>query len=246
MLEGSTACRAAHKSNSPLARPGCGESGHGASYKRYALAVLTGVTTLNYLDRAFLGLVLQPIKVDLRLTDTELGFLTGIAFAFFYATLGIPVSRWADRGNRVTITSLAIGLWGVTVMTFLFVTNFAQLLIARIAAAVGESGCVPPTYSLVGDYFPEPGERARALATYNAASPLSVMIGCIAGGWLNERYGWRLSFLIFGIPGLLMAVLVKSVCGLDFWSASMDSLGWCLVATSLGAGLPTMRLSNCA
>jgi MFS family permease len=192
-----------------LTHPGRSGEHTSSLYKAYVLAVLTGVTTLNYLDRVLLGLVLQPIKVDLRLSDSQLGFLTGIAFAVFYATLGLPISRWADRGNRVTIASLAIGLWGVTVMTCLFVTSFAKLLLARIAAAVGESGCIPPTYSLVGDYFPNPGERARALAIYSAANPLSVLIGCMAGGWLNEQFGWRISFFIIGIPGLLMAVLVK-------------------------------------
>jgi len=182
-------------------------------YKGYVLAVLTSVATLNYLDRVFLGLALQPIKMDLRLSDTQLGFLTGIAFALFYATLGVPISRWADRGNRVTVASLAIGLWGLTVMASMFVTNFVQLLLARVAAAVGESGCVPPTYSLVGDYFPKPGDRARALAVYTASNPLAVLIGCVAGGWLYGQFGWRLSFLIIGIPGLLMAVMVKfTIC----------------------------------
>src|SRR6476660_8451315 len=125
------------------------------AFKRYGLAILTGVYTLNYLDRGLIALLLQPIKEDLHLSDTQLGFLTGMAFALFYATLGLPIARWADRGNRVTITSLAIALWGVTVMLSLTVTNFARLVCARIAAAVGESGCMPPTYSLVGDYFPE-------------------------------------------------------------------------------------------
>src|SRR6185436_9942104 len=103
-------------------------------------------------------LLLQPINEDLRLTDTQLGFLTGIAFGLFYATLGLPIARWADRGNRVTIASLAIALWGLTVMSCLFVSNFIQLALARVAAAVGEAGCMPPTYSLVGDYFPAPAE----------------------------------------------------------------------------------------
>lgn len=171
---------------------------------------MTGVTTLNYLDRIFMVLFLQPIKLDLHLSDTQLGFLTGIAFAVFYALVGIPLSRWADRGNRVNITALAISLWGLTVMTSLFVTSFVQLLLARIAAAVGESGCLPPSYSLVGDYFPKSGERARALAIYMAANALTVLVGGVAGAWLNARYGWRMSFFVIGIPGLLMAVLVKS------------------------------------
>src|SRR5215203_5688999 len=125
----------------------------GKPYKSYVLGILTLVYTLNYLDRGLIILLLQPIKDDLHLSDTQLGFLTGIAFGLFYATLGLPIARWADRGNRVTITSMAIGLWGLTVMACVFVTSFMQLVFARVAAAVGEAGCMPPTYSLLGDYF---------------------------------------------------------------------------------------------
>jgi MFS family permease len=171
--------------------------------------VLTTVYMLNLVDRGLMILLLQPIKEDLHLSDTQLGFLTGIAFGLFYATLGLPIARAADRGNRVTITSMAIGLWGVTVMACLFVTGYLQLVFARIAAAVGESGCKPPTYSLVGDYFPEPAARARAMAIYIAGSFVSALVSFIFGGWLNQRYGWRLTFFWMGIPGLLLAVLVK-------------------------------------
>src|SRR5260370_8608709 len=97
-------------------------------YKRYVLAALTLVFALNFLDRGLIGLLLQPIKEDLHLSDTQLGFLTGIAFGLFYATLGVPIARWADRANRVNITSIAIGLWGVTVMLCMLVTNFFQLV----------------------------------------------------------------------------------------------------------------------
>src|SRR5207302_3135332 len=138
--------------------------------KHYVLAVLTSVYTLSTCDLNLMGLLLQPIKEDLHLSDAQLGFLTGIAFGLFYATLGLPFARWADRGNRVTITSMAIALWGATVMTSLIVKSFTQLVFARIAAAIGESGCMPPTYSLVGDYFPEPSERARAMTIYMVAS----------------------------------------------------------------------------
>lgn len=179
------------------------------AYKRYALAAMTSVYMLNLVDRGVMALMLQPIKEDLQLSDTQLGFLTGIAFGLFYATVGVPLARWADRGNRVTITSLAIGLWAVTVMISLFVTNYVQLVFARIAAAVGESGCKPPTYSLVGDYFPEPAERTRAMAIYITGSPLSALVSFVVGGWLNELYGWRITFFLMGIPGLILAVLVK-------------------------------------
>jgi MFS family permease len=113
-----------------------------------------------------IGVVLQPIKDDLHLSDTQLGLITGIAFGLFYATLGLPVGRWADRANRSTITAVAIGLWGATVMLCFFATNFAQLAFARMAAAIGASACMPPTYSLVGDYFPENAERTRAMTQF--------------------------------------------------------------------------------
>lgn len=179
------------------------------AYKRYVLGAMTVVYLFNLVDRGLMMLLLEPIKKDLHLSDTQLGLLTGIAFGLFYATMGVPLARWADRGNRVTITSLAIGLWGLTVMACLLVTNYVQLVIARIAAAVGEAGCKPPTYSLVGDYFPEPAERTRAMAIYLTGAPASALLSFILGGWLNEMYGWRATFFLLGVPGLLLAVLVK-------------------------------------
>lgn len=179
------------------------------AYRRYVLATLTLVYALNFVDRGLISLLLEPIKEDLQLSDGQLGFLTGIAFALFYAILGVPIARWADRGNRATITAIAIALWGLTVMSCLFVTNFVQLMFARIAAAVGESGCMPPTYSLVGDYFPAPATRTRAMSIYMLASPIAWLVSCIAGGWLNELYGWRVTFFLMGAPALAVGVLVK-------------------------------------
>jgi MFS family permease len=189
-----------------MARP---EPVFGRGYRRYVLATLTLVYTLNCLDQGLIILLLQPIKEDLHLSDTELGFLTGIAFGLFYATVGVPIARWADRADRASIASMAIGLWGVTVMLCLFVTSFIQLAFARVAAGIGESGGMPPTYSLVGDYFPRAAERARAMAIYMLASPVSLLVSFIVGGWVNERYGWRMTFFVMGVPGLLVGALVK-------------------------------------
>lgn len=171
--------------------------------------MMTSVYMINQVDRQLMMVLLEPIKEDLMLSDTQLGLLTGIVFGLFYATLGVPIARWADRGNRVTITSCAIGLWGLTVMGCMFVTNYAQLVIARIAAAVGEAGGKPPMYSLLGDYFVKPAERTRALAIFSTSSSLAALVSLILGGWLNEHYGWRMTFLLMGIPGLVLAVLVK-------------------------------------
>src|SRR5689334_19698844 len=97
-----------------------------AAYKRYALGAIVAVYTMNLMDRGLFGLLMQPIKEELHLTDTQLGIVSGLAFGLFYATLGVPIARWADRGNRVSITSLSIALWGLTVMACLFVTNYIQ------------------------------------------------------------------------------------------------------------------------
>lgn len=180
------------------------------AYKRYVLGTLTLVYALNYLDRGLIMLLLQPIKDDMHLTDTQLGLLTGLAFGLFYATLGLPMARWADRGNRPLITAIAIAVWGATVMSCVFVANFVQLLLARVAAAVGEAGCMPTTYSLLGDYFPAPAERTRAMSIYWLASPLAALTSFIFGGWLNDHYGWRTAFLVMGLPALPVAVLVKT------------------------------------
>lgn len=179
------------------------------AYKTYALILMTVVFGLNDTDRVLMGLLLEPIKRDLSLSDTQLGFVTGIAFAFFYATAGLPLARLADRGNRSSLTASAIGLWSLTVMGCVLVASYAQLVVARIAAAIGEAGCKPPTYSLVGDYFPKPVERTRAMAVYWLGSPIGALIAFALGGWLNEQFGWRMTFFIMGIPGLLLALLVK-------------------------------------
>jgi MFS family permease len=179
-------------------------------YRYYALALLTLVYLVHLLDRILVGLMLEPIKLEFGLSDTQLGFLTGMAFALFYATLGLPIARWADRGNRVRITSLAIGLWGITMTACLFITGFYTLLLARICAAVGEAGCMPPSYSLVGDYFSKAAERARAMAVYMSGSALSSVVGFVGGGWLIENYGWRIALVAIGMLGIALALVVSS------------------------------------
>jgi len=149
---------------------------------------------------------LQRIKGDLHLTDTQLGLLSGIAFAAFYSILGIPLARWADRGNRVAIISLCATLWSIMVSLCGAASSFWQLLVIRMGVAVGESGCVPPANSLIADYFSR-AQRPRAMAIYMLGPSLSMVIGYFAAGWLSELYGWRAMFVMLGLPGLLPAVL---------------------------------------
>jgi len=177
-----------------------------AIYKKYLLIVLLVILSFNYMDRLVLGLLLQDIKADLSLSDTQLGLLTGIASSLFYALMGIPIARWADRGNRVTIIAISTALWCAAVALCGVATNFLQLLLVRIGAAVGEAGCVPPAYSLIADYF-DRAERPKAVAIYNLGGPLSAVLGYLLAGWLNEHYGWRATFILLGLPGIGLAVL---------------------------------------
>jgi MFS family permease len=175
-------------------------------YKNYLLAVLMVILVFNCVDRVALGLVLENIKADLHLSDTQLGFLSGIAFALFYSVMGVPIARWADRSNRVLIISVTAALWSVAVALCGFADTFVQLLLIRITVAVGEAGCIPPAFALIADYFNR-AERPRAAAIYGLGAPLSTVIGYFFSGWLNDLYGWRVTFMLLGVPGLVLAAL---------------------------------------
>jgi MFS family permease len=175
-------------------------------YKHYALTLLMIIYAANYLDRQALGLLSQDIKLELGLSDTQLGLLTGIAFALFYAVMGIPMARWADRGNRVTIIALTTGLWTIGVAACGLAGNFLQLLLIRVGVAVGEAGAMPPANSLIPDYFNRT-ERPRAVAFYLLGSPISIVIGYFGAGWISELYGWRVAFLVLAAPGVILAPL---------------------------------------
>lgn len=178
------------------------------AYKRYLLVLLLVIYAFNWVDRFALGLLLQDIKADLRLSDTQLGLLTGIAFALFYSVLGIPIARWADRGNRVTIITLTTGLWSAALALCGLASSFLQLLAIRVGVAVGEAGCVPPAQSMIADYFSR-AERPRATAIYMLGVPLAAVIGYFLAGWLNELYGWCMTFVCLGIPGLALATVAR-------------------------------------
>jgi predicted MFS family arabinose efflux permease len=175
-------------------------------YKRYLLAVLTATLAFNWSDRIALGLVTENVRTDLRLSDTELGFLTGIAFALFYSVMGVPIARWADRGNRVTIISLTTCLWSILVAACGVASSFSQLLLIRIGVGIGEAGCVPPAHSLIADYFSR-AERPRAVATYLQGGQISLVVTYFLAGWLSQLYGWRMMFILLGLPGIGLAAL---------------------------------------
>ena len=170
--------------------------------------MLVVVYVFNFLDRQIVTILAEPIKVDLGLNDTQIGLMTGLAFAVFYTVLGIPIARLADRANRVSIISVALAIWSGMTMLCGYAQNFTQMLLARIGVGVGEAGCSPPAHSLIADYYP-PEKRASALSIYALGIPVGSILGYLAGGWIAEFYGWRTAFLLVGLPGVVLAVLFK-------------------------------------
>lgn len=185
-------------------RPSVGPVG---KYSYVVLCLLCLLYTLNFLDRQLLSVLAEPIKHELHLSDTQLGLLTGLAFAVFYTFCGIPLAWLADRKPRVPIVAAACAIWSVFSAACGLASNFALLALARIGVGIGEAGGSPPSYSIISDYFP-PHRRGLALAIYSLGVPFGMGLGAAVGGRIGAAYGWRAAFLSVGIPGLLIAAVV--------------------------------------
>lgn len=172
------------------------------------LAILFLTYTSNAFDRNIISVLLEPIRLEFHVSDTMLGFLGGFSFAVFNSVLGIPIARWADRGNRPTIITLALGLWSLMTVLCGFAVSFWQLAAARIGVGVGEAGAIPPAQSLIADYFP-PDRRANAFAVYTSAAVVGYLLSFSAGGSIAAAYGWRSAFLWAGAPGLALALVTR-------------------------------------
>ncbi len=181
-----------------------------ASRKRanYVLAILCLVFVFNFIDRQILSILLDPIKKDLGFSDTAMGFLTGFAFALFYTFCGLPLARWADHGNRGTVISLGLFLWSLMTALTGMTTSFLQIAAARVGVGIGEAAATPASHSLISDYFP-PERRATALAIFNMGASIGILLGFVIGGWIGQYYGWRIAFYVVGLPGILLALIVK-------------------------------------
>lgn len=177
-------------------------------YKQTVLWLLVLAYTFNFIDRTIISTIGQAIKVDLKLTDTQLGLLGGLAFALLYTTLGIPIARIAERHSRVNIITIAIVIWSAFTALCGMATSFFQLLLFRVGVGVGEAGLSPPAHSLISDYF-EPKRRASALSIYSFGIPLGTMFGAVAGGWIAQNLDWRMAFMMVGLPGIIVAILLK-------------------------------------
>lgn len=175
--------------------------------RAYVLAILTLVYTFNHIDRQILLILIEPIKAELQISDSLVGLLTGLSFAAVYATFGIPIAMWADRGNRRNILSLALATWSAMTALSGLAINFWQLLAARIGVGIGEAGGTPPATSMISDLY-APKERAFALGIYTAGIGLGILAGFAIGGYVYKFFGWRAAFFVAGIPGIVLSLLL--------------------------------------
>lgn len=179
---------------------------------RTTLWILLIVYIFNFLDRQIVNILAEPIAKDLNLSDTQIGLMTGLAFALFYTLLGLPIARYSDRPttSRPRLIAIALATWSAMTALCGLATNFIQLLLARIGVGVGEAGCTPAAHSLISDIVPKE-RRASALAFYALGIPIGTLLGMIIGGLLADALGWRQAFLVVGIPGVFLAVVVLFV-----------------------------------
>jgi MFS family permease len=174
------------------------------SYRAYALGLLVAIYTVNFLDRQVVTILIPQIKAELKLSDTEVGAMAGLWFALLYTTLGIPIARLADKGDRPWIMTVSLAVWsGFTVLAGM-AWNFVVLAISRAGVGVGEAGCTPTAHSLIAEYFPKKS-RARAMSIYSMGISIGSLLGMAMGGIIAAQWGWRVAFFVAGAPGLLLA-----------------------------------------
>lgn len=176
-------------------------------YRAYVLGVLLLVMAFSWVDRQIFAIVLESIKKEFQFSDTQLGMLGGVAFGLFYATLALPVAWFADRFSRRNIIGLALALWSAMTALCGLATGFGTLFLTRMLVGVGEAGGSAPSQSLLSDYFP-PERRGLAMGILFTHMPIGYFVALYLGGTLNDTLGWRSTFIAFGIPGLLVALLV--------------------------------------
>lgn len=173
----------------------------------YSLSVLTLVVMCNAMDRQLMAAVLEPIKTEFHASDTQMGLVAGLWFAFFYAAASIPIARLADQGNRRNILAVCCALWSSMTIVCGLVLNYWQLALARMAVAIGEAGSTPAVLSMVADYYPKK-QRPMAMSVLATGSFLAGLFAVSGGSWIAAQHGWRMAFVVAGLPGIALAVLM--------------------------------------
>ena len=178
-------------------------------YRYYVLGMLMLTYAFSVMDRQVLSILLEDIRAEFALNDTQLGLLSGLAFALFYSTLGIPIARLADSRSRINIIAISVALWSIMTVICGVAQNFIHLFLGRIGVGVGEAGSSPPSHSMLSDYFSQ-HERSVALAIVSMGSAFGSLFGLVLGGYISEIWGWRMAFVVVGLPGILLAIALKA------------------------------------
>ena len=179
-------------------------------YRYLVLGILTTVYISNFVDRQVINVLAQYIIEDLEISDGQFGMLSGLAFASIYTTLGIPIARWADISNRRNIIAISVAVWSVMTALCGAAQSFGQLFLARFGVGVGEAGGSPPSHSIVSDIFPAE-QRATALSIYSLGVYGGILVGTVGGAYLVQYFDWRTAFVVVGLPGILLALVVRFV-----------------------------------
>src|SRR5678815_4037899 len=177
------------------------------AYAWYALALLTLVYVLNFLDRSLIYILFTPIKKEMSFSDLQLALLGTTSFVIFYTALGIPFGRLADRAVRKNMIAGGLAVWSIFSGLTGFADSFWSLFFCRVMVGVGEATLGPAALSLLSDYFP-PRRRATVQAIYSSGIAVGAGLAFFLGGWVGQHFGWRWAFYLLGFPGLLFAVLV--------------------------------------
>jgi predicted MFS family arabinose efflux permease len=173
----------------------------------YVLIIMMLAYTINIADRYVMSTVLEPIRLELKLTDGGVAFLTGVSLALFYVTMGIPLSWVADRYNRKNLLAFSMTVWSAMTALCGMSQGYIQLLLARIGVGIGEAGGTPSCNAIVGDYFPA-DRRAMAMTVFALGAPIGAWLGADMAGAVAAEYGWRAAFYVLGVPGVLLALIV--------------------------------------
>ncbi|HYC55400.1 MAG TPA: MFS transporter [Candidatus Binatia bacterium] len=234
------------------------DSALGGGYPGYALFVLVLVYVFNFLDRQILSILNDHIKADLGLNDAQMGFLFGTAFAVFYALFGIPLGRLADLWTRRSLIAIGLAFWSAMTAASGLARNFAEIAIARIGVGVGEASASPAAYSLLSDYFP-PARRATAMAVYSSGIYIGAGLGLMLGGQIVDRWdtawagttapfglrGWQVAFFAVGLPGILLAIWVRTLREPARASATLTAAQiWREFARELSSVIPPLTLMH--
>lgn len=187
-------------------------SGHtasawGQSRRVFVLILLCLVVAVNLMDRQLILILISPIKREFNISDTQMGLLTGFAFAAVYVSAALPLAYWSDKGTRRSVIAISVGVWSIMTMLCGVTQSFAQLAAARMGVAFGEAGCNPSSHSIIADLYSHKN-RAKAIGVYNASASIGVGVGLFIGGLLLTHFEWRTVFMIVGAPGLLLAVFI--------------------------------------